>query len=96
MRLTDLFPHAVHVESLGLGIASDKTVWEFARTHDYIIVSKDVDFSEMGLLYGFPPKVIWIRRGNCSTDGIENLLRANRDNIHLFRKDKGTGILTLW
>jgi predicted nuclease of predicted toxin-antitoxin system len=94
-RLADVFPNSVHVEALGLGTASDKVVWQFAREHDYIIVSKDVDFSELGLLYGFPPKVIWIRRGNCSTQDIENLLRTNFESIQVFSDDENTGILTL-
>lgn len=53
----------------------DKEVWNYARNQDYLIVTKDVDFSEFSLLRGFPPKVIWIRRGNCSTHDIEIILR---------------------
>lgn len=94
-RLADVYPGSVHVESLGLGSASDKAVWEFARDHDCLIVSKDADFSELAVLYGFPPKVIWIQRGNCSTKDIEKLLRENSESIQSVMDDVNTGILAL-
>ncbi|WP_337907231.1 DUF5615 family PIN-like protein [Iningainema tapete] len=31
----------------------------------------------MSILQGFPPKIIWIRRGNCSTSQIEGILRSH-------------------
>ncbi|MEW6130312.1 MAG: DUF5615 family PIN-like protein [Acidobacteriota bacterium] len=42
---------------------------------NYLLVTKDADFSDLCMLYGFPPKVIWIRRGNCTNHTIEELLR---------------------
>jgi predicted nuclease of predicted toxin-antitoxin system len=95
-RLSDLFPNSTHVQAIGLGTALDRAVWDYARERDYIIVSKDADFSELSLLLGFPPKVIWIRRGNCSTGEIEKLLRENRDAISGMSDDPNTGILTLY
>ncbi|MFB2979897.1 DUF5615 family PIN-like protein [Microseira sp. BLCC-F43] len=68
-RLADIYPGSVHVDAIGLPTAPDREVWEFARQYDYIIVTKDADFSELSLLLGFPPKVIWIRRGNCKGTG---------------------------
>lgn len=94
--LSDLYPDSVHVSNLGLGMAFDRTVWEYARQGDYIIVTKDADFSELSLLLGFPPKVIWIRRGNCSTREIELLLRESYDAIVALSDDPETGILTLF
>ncbi len=94
-RLADLYPDAVHVSGVGLDTADDSTVWNYARTNDCIIVSKDVDFSEMSLLLGFPPKVIWIQRGNCSTQEIENVLRNNFYVIEALDHDTTTGIVIL-
>jgi predicted nuclease of predicted toxin-antitoxin system len=95
-RLADLFPEALHVSAIGLDTASDQTVWEYARQHDYIIVTKDADFGELSLLRGFPPRVVWIRRGNCSTRDIEYLLRVNRDGIASLSENPLTGVLTLF
>ena len=95
-RLTDIYPGSIHVSTVGLSRALDRAVWEYARQHDYMIVTKDVDFSELGLLLGFPPKVIWIRRGNCSTQDIETLLRGNFEAISALSDDPDTGILTVY
>jgi predicted nuclease of predicted toxin-antitoxin system len=96
IRLSELFPGSTHVETLRLGRALDKVVWEYARQHNLVIVSKDADFSDLSLLWGFPPKVIWIRRGNCSTQDIERLLRDNYKAICTLFDDQETGILTLF
>jgi predicted nuclease of predicted toxin-antitoxin system len=95
-RLVDLYPGSAHVDVLGLGTAPDREVWEFARNRGFIIVTKDADFSELNVLLGTPPKVIWIRRGNCSTRNIEQLLRENYAAIDNFAKDLSLGILTLF
>ncbi len=95
-RLANIYPGSVHVSTVGLGNALDKAVWEYARQHDFMIVSKDADFSEMGLVSGFPPKIIWIRRGNCSTRDIDVLLRESYDAILALSDDASSGILTLF
>ena len=72
--------------------ADDAVVWEYARDYDFVIVSKDSDFHQRSFVFGFPPKVIWIRRGNCPTTDIEKVLREHQadilgfyqDNIHAF------------
>lgn len=79
--LADLFPQSEHVARIGLGTAPDREVWEYAREHLYTLVSKDSDFHELSLLYGSPPKVIWIRRGNCTTRQIELILRNKLEDI---------------
>ena len=95
-RLADIYPGSAHVSSIGLGNALDKAVWEYARQNDFMVVTKDADFSEMSLVSGFPPKVIWIRRGNCSTRDIENLLRESFQAIVALSDDPALGILTLF
>ncbi len=55
--------------------ASDTEVWTYAAEHGYTIVSKDADFHQRSLVLGAPPKVVWIRQGNCSVSETANLLR---------------------
>ena len=95
-RLSDLFPDSVHVASVGLGNAADREVWQFARDADFMVVSKDADFNEFSTLWGAPPKVIWVRRGNCSTNDIETLLRNNVAVIQAFAKDNVIRTLALF
>ena len=49
-RLADVYPDSIHVQSLDLGSSLDRVVWDYAREHDYMIVTKDADFSEISLL----------------------------------------------
>jgi predicted nuclease of predicted toxin-antitoxin system len=95
-RLADLYPGSTHVYLQGLDQASDRTVWEYARHNGYIIVTKDADYSDLLPLQGYPPKIIWMRRGNCSTQAIEMLLRGNFEAIETMSDDPGTGIITLF
>ncbi|HEY4697249.1 MAG: hypothetical protein A3J49_12490 [Gallionellales bacterium RIFCSPHIGHO2_02_FULL_57_16] len=81
LALADIFPQSEHVSRIEMGAASDREVWEYAREHNYTLVSKDSDFHELSLLYGSPPKVVWLRRGNCTTRQIEFILRNRLENI---------------
>ncbi len=93
--LRDIFHGSIHVSQIGLAKASDFVVREYALRNELILVSKDADFSELGLLLGFPPKVIWIRHGNCSTKAIEILFRENKTAIELFAADDENNVLAL-
>lgn len=58
--LMDSFPGSVHVRDQGLKDADDRQVWEFAKQSGMAIISKDSDFQQRSMLYGHPPKVIWV------------------------------------
>jgi len=83
-RLSDLYPKSVHARDVGLTEADDAGIWEYAKAHGYTIVSKDSDFQQRSLLYGAPPKFIWLRVGNCTVLHTENLLRTYSAAIHTF------------
>lgn len=93
--LADLYPDSRHVRDVGLGSAEDDTVWRYAAEQGLVIVSKDADFHERSFLLGHPPKVIWIRRGNCSTDQALALLRNEHEAISQFESDEATSFLAL-
>ena len=90
-----MFQLAEHVQSVGLGSQPDREIWAFAAENGYTIVTKDVDFSDMSILLGAPPKVIWIQLGNCATNEIEKLLRNYLKVIEDFEQDPGLRILRL-
>ena len=67
--LSDLFPGSEHVQSVGLDQSPDTPLWDFARDNDFVIVTKDVDFSDRSAIVGYPPKrfrfdVMWTDEGN--------------------------------
>jgi predicted nuclease of predicted toxin-antitoxin system len=94
--LGDLFPDSKHVEDVGLSRALDTPVWSHARDNGYLIVSKDGDFSDRSALMGFPPKIIWIRIGNCTTASIEAAIRSRYDQILAFNDDPELGVFTIF
>ena len=94
-RLSNLYPDSTHVRDVGLQMADDSDVWEYARTHGFAIVSKDSDFQARSIVDGHPPKVVWIRRGNCSTHEIEGILRDFHQAIIDFGGNPATSFLAM-
>ena len=94
-RLADIFPESAHVMDVGLDRADDAAVWDYARANNFIIVSKDSDFHERSVFSGAPPKVIWIRRGNCSTEAIEQLMRVHIGDMTNLLTDDAARFLIL-
>ena len=94
-RLSDAFPGSIHVRDVGLARATDAAVWAYARDHDFAIVSKDSDFHQMSFVRAQPPKVIWLRRGNCTTADVETMLRSNRAGILAFGDEEAAAFLAL-
>jgi predicted nuclease of predicted toxin-antitoxin system len=64
--LADVFPGSLHVRVLGSGGAVDRAVWQLAMEHECVLVTKDEDFRRLSVLRGSPPKVVWLRVGNCT------------------------------
>lgn len=85
--LKDLFPESLHVRDAGPGASDDWAVWEYAKANFFTIASKDSDFRQLSFAYGQPPKVIWIRRGNCTTTQIVAILRDGHKDIVDFIED---------
>jgi predicted nuclease of predicted toxin-antitoxin system len=93
--LEDIFPQSIHVRDVGLKAADDPLVWEYAKNNDLILVSKDADMHQRSFLFGPPPKVVWVRLGNCSTSEVEELFRRNLDVIKEFHEHEEASFLSL-
>ena len=94
-NLDDIFPESIHVREINFTEAEDKEIWEYAKTNDFVIVSKDTDFQQRSLLFGHPPKVVWLRVGNCNVEIIEFLLRKHSISIHTFALDGNSSMFIL-
>ena len=92
--LSDLFPSSTHVEDFANLDADDDEIWDYALRNGFAIVTKDADFDDMSRLAIDSPKIVWIRRGNCSTSVIEHILRSNFDSIAMLG-DQGNELLVL-
>ena len=94
-ELADLFPGSTHVTAVGLEQTADRHVWQFAGDHGFVIVSKDSDFNDLAFMHGPPPKVVWLRLGNATTDDIAAVLTAAADNIDAFASNDTDAVLVL-
>lgn len=79
--VADVYPSSMHLIAAGLGGASDEHVWKQAADGGYVLVTKDEDFHRLSVLRGPPPKVIWIRLGNCATRDVVRLLRTRAEDV---------------
>lgn len=95
-RLADHFPGSEHVFNLQLHELTDLQMWSYAREHDFVLVSKDADFAEISIDQGFPPKLLWLRIGNCKTTEIEDLIRSHFNAITELAANSERGILSLF
>jgi predicted nuclease of predicted toxin-antitoxin system len=93
--LQELFPESLHVRGLGRGGAADPVVWQLAAEHGCVLVTKDEDFHRLSVLRGAPPKVVWLRLGNCATADIARLLRDRVDDVRRFEAQAEVTFLEL-
>ncbi len=89
--IPDIFKGSTCVKYEELTNASDIEIWEYAKENNFTIVTQDADFNDLNSLYGFPPKIIWIRAGNLKTKEIANLLVDYFDDIEQFMCDGNFG-----
>jgi predicted nuclease of predicted toxin-antitoxin system len=94
-KILDLYPESKHVKQLALTNTDDVIIWEYAKANSFAIVSKDADFHQRSLLYGHPPKLIYLRIGNSPTSKIIEILRGNFDTIVKFGDSETESILIL-
>ena len=94
-ELKNLFNDLKHVSDLNLINTDDYTIWDYAKTHHYSIVTFDADFIDLSVLNGFPPKIIWLRVGNSSTVNVVQLLKNNYVAINEFLLSTENGFLEI-
>jgi predicted nuclease of predicted toxin-antitoxin system len=94
-QILDLYPDSSHVKTLALTNTDDLVIWEYAKANNFVIVSKDSDFHQRSLVYGHPPKFIYLRISNSPTSKIVTTLRDNFDTIDQFGNSEVESILVL-
>jgi predicted nuclease of predicted toxin-antitoxin system len=80
--ISDQYPNAKQVRELGLENSTDLEIWEYAKSNGFAIVTFDSDFYDLSVIKGSPPKIVWLRIGNSST---ENTAKALLDNVELIK-----------
>jgi predicted nuclease of predicted toxin-antitoxin system len=93
--LSSHFPESIHVRDCELKGFPDENIWEYARANGLTIVSKDSDFYQRSLLYGQPPKFIWLRIGNCTRNDLIALMIRHKQEIDVFINDPSESVLVI-
>lgn len=81
-HIKSTFPGISHVRDLGMITSSDYNIFMFAREENFdAILTLDEDFNNLSIIHGTPPKIIWLRIGNCSTTTVAEILLQNKLTI---------------
>lgn len=89
--LSEEYENSSSVKNEGLINAFDIDIWNFARKNGFVIVTQDSDFNDLNTLYGFPPKIIWIRIGNLKTRMLAKMLNDYKNEIDSFVNQNALG-----
>ncbi|MES9906783.1 MAG: DUF5615 family PIN-like protein [Sedimenticola sp.] len=95
-KLEPVYPGSTQVKFVDLDQADDLTVWQFAKDNGFVVVTKDSDFHEFSLVYGNPPKIIWLKCGNKPKWYVLGLLLNNQDKIEAFFEDEESSCLEIY
>jgi predicted nuclease of predicted toxin-antitoxin system len=92
-RLTAAGHEAVHWSSVGAPNARDEVIMNFAREHDQVLVTHDLDFGSMlAITHAAGPSVIQIRTEDVLSDRFIFLLCAA---VTQFQAELRTGALVI-
>jgi predicted nuclease of predicted toxin-antitoxin system len=94
-RLEDIFPGTSQVRLLRLEKESESEIWHYARTHKFVIVTKDSDLVDLAVIRGAPPKIVWLRIGNTPTSTVEQALGTHQHAIEELARDESRTILEI-
>ena len=94
-KLLETYHSVKQVRELKLENIHDITIWHFAKKHQYTIVTFDADFFDLCNIYGFPPKIIWLRIGNTNTIELAEVMIKNKNIISSFIQNSDFGCLEL-
>jgi len=94
-KMQDAFPGSKHVRDLGLEQAEDIEIWEFSKNKNFVIVTKDADFNDLSVMWGYPPYIVWLRTGNTRVRQIESILRAYQERIEKSVSEGKYGIVEI-
>ena len=75
-----------------------RTIWRSGITQrkKALSVTKDSDFHEFSLIYGNPPKIIWLKCGNKLKRYVLGLLLNNQKTVEAFFEDQESTRLEIY
>jgi predicted nuclease of predicted toxin-antitoxin system len=71
-------------------------MWEYARERRYVIVTKDDDLLRLQLLLGYPPKIILLNLGNCTSQQVLSALVGSQREIYAVLVRQEVGLIEVY
>jgi predicted nuclease of predicted toxin-antitoxin system len=94
-KLSSNFNGIKHIKDFVAIGTDDNTIWEIAKKNSLTIVTFDSDYEDILSINGFPPKIIWLRFGNTSSNTIVTTLLHHSTTIISFLHNNNLGILEI-
>jgi predicted nuclease of predicted toxin-antitoxin system len=96
-QIAFLFDKLDHVKTNGWLDWKDYDIFMAARKQQYhAIITLYDDFSKLLLEHGTPPKIIWLKTGNCSTAALAEVITSHKEVIHRFLSDADFDCLEIY
>jgi len=89
------FPGSKHIRFATLEDAGDIDIFNYAKTNGFAVITFDSDFMDLNLLYGTPPKIIWLKTGNLTTKAVYALIQNHTLAIINFLNSEEREILEI-
>ena len=97
VKLKSYYEEVLHISFSGLPKPiGDTQIWEYAKEHDYIIITNDSDFINLAGTQGFPPKVVLLLTGNQSSSYLYSLLIDKQIEIEALNATNDYGIVEIF
>jgi len=92
------FGECVHVDDISelKFPAKDTEIWQYAKDNGYTVITHDNDFNNLVDVRGFPPKIIWLRTGNCNRKFTVDLLIRSKQAIQELLQSEENGLLEIF
>ena len=87
--------HVDHIPELDFP-AKDTKIWQYAKDNGFTIITHDNDFNDLTAAKGFPPKIVWLRRGDCKRRETADLLVGAKNEIEKLLKSDNCGLLEIF
>ena len=85
VHIAFVFDGIAHVKTEGWIDWNDYDIFMAARQKKYdAVITLDEDFNKLLLEHSYPPRVIWLKTGNCSTKRLAEIIIQHQDTISDF------------
>ncbi|MEM8529009.1 MAG: DUF5615 family PIN-like protein [Bacteroidota bacterium] len=87
-KIASKYPDVYHTKDLGLTDYDDYKIFQYACQNKFdCVLTLDEDFNNLLIQHGIPPKVVWLRVGNCSTRVLAEIMLEKEPVIRAFLDD---------